>query len=239
MKIVIPGEPISQERARCFMMSKKLKFYNPQASEKNKVKKTIEKYIKNVFLEKNKGMEVAEISVAEFLEVELIFYCLPPKSLSTRKINHVLWGILKCINKKDIDNMVKFYLDCGNQMFWTDDHIITKLKAKKVYSYKPRTEITIMTKKKELSDECYEILSLFNPVDIDDIIQTAECLKSYLYSLGSENLENEKNPSDLKQIASLISELAETHANSLKKVAKLCPRFHERCKTPMEGRVLC
>ena len=49
--------------------------------------------------------------------------------------------------KPDIDNLVKFYMDLMNKVFYVDDSQICALATIKVYSYDdtdpPRTEVTI------------------------------------------------------------------------------------------------
>lgn len=47
------------------------------------------------------------------------------------------------IFKPDIDNLIKFVLDCCNKILYNDDCTITKITASKVYDDNPRTEFTI------------------------------------------------------------------------------------------------
>ena len=46
-------------------------------------------------------------------------------------------------NKPDIDNMLKFVMDAGNNVIWYDDSQIFKVEMEKVYSLSPRTEIIV------------------------------------------------------------------------------------------------
>lgn len=50
--------------------------------------------------------------------------------------------------KKDLDNLLKFSLDCLNRIAWKDDAQICQAEAQKVYSNNPRTEIKIWERKK-------------------------------------------------------------------------------------------
>jgi Holliday junction resolvase RusA-like endonuclease len=43
--------------------------------------------------------------------------------------------------KPDIDNLIKFVMDCGQNILWNDDSTICQIESKKIYSKHPRTEI--------------------------------------------------------------------------------------------------
>lgn len=64
-----------------------------------------------------------------------------PKSLSRKKY----YGLIGTphTNKIDIDNVIKFFLDIGNEILWSDDCLCWKLTASKTYSDKPRVVIDI------------------------------------------------------------------------------------------------
>ena len=47
------------------------------------------------------------------------------------------------INKYDVDNLLKKYLDMFNQNVWLDDRLCFSGKLNKFYSIKPRVEIQI------------------------------------------------------------------------------------------------
>ena len=46
-------------------------------------------------------------------------------------------------NKPDIDNMLKFVMDAGNNVIWYDDSQVWKVEMEKVYSEIPSTTIEI------------------------------------------------------------------------------------------------
>ena len=46
-------------------------------------------------------------------------------------------------NRPDLDNYIKFILDAGLKILWTDDNIITKITACKLYATEPETIIQI------------------------------------------------------------------------------------------------
>lgn len=132
MRIVIEGKPIPQKRPRFARMKGFVKTYDPQSEEK----KTVKTLIKSQVTEKLEGP----------LKVNCIFYLHIPLSFSKKKKQEAIDGVLKPATKSDIDNYVKFYFDCMNGIAWRDDSQVVELKAEKVYSSRPRTEIEIEEK---------------------------------------------------------------------------------------------
>ena len=78
------------------------------------------------------------------LSVALAFYMPIPKSYTKKKKALMQDETYPHTNKPDVDNMIKFYLDC----LPFDDKVIYKTKARKFYSPRPRVEIVIKTKKR-------------------------------------------------------------------------------------------
>ena len=85
----------------------------------------------------------SSLTTAGALSVVLAFYMPIPKSYTKKKKALMQDETYPHTNTPDVDNMVKFYLDC----FPFDDKIIYKIKARKIYSPRPRVEIVIKTKK--------------------------------------------------------------------------------------------
>jgi Holliday junction resolvase RusA-like endonuclease len=78
------------------------------------------------------------------LSVRTDVYLPIPMSWSKKKTAAALSGELRPLSSRsDIDNFVKFALDCMNGQFFGDDHQVVKLSAEKRYSDVPRWEITI------------------------------------------------------------------------------------------------
>lgn len=66
-----------------------------------------------------------------------------PIPLSWSKVKKVRMDGQPHVSKPDIDNLIKFSLDCMNGIVYSDDRFIWSINAKKVYSSIPRTHITI------------------------------------------------------------------------------------------------
>ena len=73
------------------------------------------------------------------VSVVLAFYMPIPKSYTKKKKALMQDDTYPHTNKPDVDNMVKFYLDCMP----FDDKVIYKIKARKLYSPRPRVEIKV------------------------------------------------------------------------------------------------
>jgi len=71
----------------------------------------------------------------EEIHLSLVFTLAPPLSLSKRKKNAILDDPVNhpYIKRPDIDNQIKFLLDCMNEIVFRDDSQITKLTAQKRY----------------------------------------------------------------------------------------------------------
>lgn len=78
------------------------------------------------------------------LSVDTSVFLPIPSSWSKKKTASALSGELRPVSsRQDLDNFIKFSLDCMNGMFFGDDHQVVKLSAEKWYSDVPRWEISI------------------------------------------------------------------------------------------------
>ena len=141
MRIVIPGNPIAKMRPRFARKGKSRMVYNAQETEEGRFLFEVQK-------------QWGQQRIREgALKVICTFYMLRPKSHYGTGKNS---GKLKPSapeyplgKRNDIDNLLKFTLDCLNGVAWKDDCQIIILEAWKVYpKYSlPRTEIFIEEKR--------------------------------------------------------------------------------------------
>jgi len=145
MKFIIEGNPISDARPRHTTMKGKTWNYDPKSKKKlitcRQIKSQILEALKSEDTEIVK--EASDLTQDGYFEVDLIFHLPMPKSFNTKKINAVLQGFKQMNSKPDIDNLVKYYLDCCNKLLYPDDRMITHLTATKCYSENPRTVIFV------------------------------------------------------------------------------------------------
>lgn len=129
--IVIEGDPIA--KARCRVNMKNRRIFDSQLHEKVATRIYIEKAL-------------TEHNIANFFKgpcfADITFY-VPLRKRSKNKEGDY------CYSRPDIDNMVKWFYDCGNGLLYKDDSIIVEEHARKVYSAHPRTIIFF----KELCEE--------------------------------------------------------------------------------------
>ena len=77
-----------------------------------------------------------------FIEVDLIFAFIPPKSWSKKKTSEALEGRIRP-TKSDIDNYIKSVLDSLNTVAYSDDRYVYKVSAIKKYDTEEYIEINI------------------------------------------------------------------------------------------------
>lgn len=212
MKIVIPGDPIPKARART---TKKGFAYDPQWELKKRVIKFIEIQVEEYYQNCKNPQEGYKIAHGDAFKVDWYFYMPIPKSFSQTKRNACKWGFIQHNIKPDRSNLEKFYEDCANGILWKDDCQITRGEVIKKYcdDDKPRTEIHMNTIK-EYNEDFKNIISLFSPTDIQDIVSE------------SNNLFEGEN--SLIKIASFISKMADQHAKKFQQINKKYPGYWKK-----------
>lgn len=138
-QIVIEGRPIAKQRHRIANG----RSYDPQSTEKETVKW--------LMAAKSKGLRL----LSDALSVEFVFSYVKPKS-AKREFHTV---------KPDVDNLIKFYLDCANEILWKDDASVVSVSGTKIYGEKEYTKMVI-SEHKELTDN-YSYQCAFS--DISDL----------------------------------------------------------------------
>lgn len=164
------------------------------------------------FYEKRENaQEGYKLAHGEAFEVNWYFHMPIPKSFNQIKKNACKWGFIEHTSKPDRSNLEKFYEDCANGILWGDDSQITKGEIVKKYCNddKPRTEI-VMKAIKEPNKEMCEIISLFSPQEISELVSDAQSIP-----IGDE-------PS-LNSIGFFISKIADNHASKFAKIKKTYP----------------
>jgi len=126
-EILLEGEPIPLQRHRTTIRNGKQHQFDPQAKKKL--------VIRNILYHRLEQLTPSK----EKITISLKFYFYRPPSMRNRtneeleKISHT--------RKPDLDNCIKFILDCGNGLLWEDDCQISEIYAFKAWSNHPRTEI--------------------------------------------------------------------------------------------------
>ena len=122
---IVEGKPIPLARPRLSRHTT----YNPQSHLLKEFNLVIDSQ------NPNKSMFIGPI------EMNVVFYMPIPKSWSKKKQDEVYATFHK--KRPDISNLIKFVEDGVQGVLYDDDCIISSVTAQKIYSFKPRTELTI------------------------------------------------------------------------------------------------
>lgn len=134
--LVIPGIPQTKLRPRFSRFKGKVRTYDSQAEEKDTFKWQLKARMRN------------EVIITEPIKINIMFYMPIPKSTAGKKRVLMLDGTVKHTKKPDLDNVLKFALDCMNNIVYDDDKQIYSATTAKYYAIEPRTEITLTWKEK-------------------------------------------------------------------------------------------
>lgn len=227
LKFTILGDPISQARHRSRVLPNGgLQSYDPLQQQKKGIANVL---LAQLIEQRNSQnpeikLEASNLLLGEFYELDISMYQPISVSWPKSKQNRILWHLETLPSSKDLDNLAKFYLDCANGILFPDDHLITKLTVSKTYSLNPRTEIKIMAKKNTKSD-LQQLLELFNPVEMDDIINILDSIAHH-YNLYSSSESDEERMSHLLPIHENLKELV---INNSPKIKKILAIYNKKC----------
>ena len=140
VKFVVLGEPQGKGRPR--FVSR----FNPGTGkafgQAHTPEKTIvyENLIKTEYAIQTKNFRFPDDAM---LDMRIIAYYSIPKSVSKKKRNEMLIGMIRPTKKPDMDNVMKVVADSLNQVAYKDDTQIVDAQCRKFYSEQPRVEVFI------------------------------------------------------------------------------------------------
>jgi Holliday junction resolvase RusA-like endonuclease len=138
----IEGDPVQKNRARHHVVKNKddtVNFVQTYSDQKD-----IEKFYKIQIWNQFKQLPFeGHVSIRVKFGVKR-----PASHYGTGKNAGIVKPLFKNAipSKKDLDNMIKFLLDCCNGITWKDDHQVVKIMAEKVYTEKPFTRMHFIDK---------------------------------------------------------------------------------------------
>lgn len=127
MHYILPGDPTPLARVRVNHATHK--FYDGQSHIKLVTSITLQQQ----HAEQPKFTGPISLAVTFFMPI-------PTSASGVKKKS--LMGKPHC-SKSDLDNLIKYILDCGNKILYQDDAIVAIIEARKVYDANPRTEFTL------------------------------------------------------------------------------------------------
>ena len=133
LSITIPGVPVAKSRPRLSTRGGFARAYTPAKTRH---------YEDMIRCEAANAMG-NRAPLDEPVSVMITAYVAPPKSLSKKRRQEALDGILKPVTRPDLDNYAKTGMDGCNAIVFRDDSLVTDLIVRKRYSERPRLTITI------------------------------------------------------------------------------------------------
>lgn len=233
MRFVIPGNPISKKRHRYFVRKIKnnhtIQNYDPQSEEKKLVQGQLAyqltKYLMSSVPEIAK--EASNLANNCAFEVDLTFYMSISESSTNSIRNAKSWNLIEHTLKPDLDNLEKFYLDCGIGILFPDDRYVTKVTKKKLFSDNPRTEIDIYIKKETKLP--YNTTILAPIIDKKQLLELAKDL-SFLSNLGFnyyDQMPEEQQMAYIESLASFLMRFAPKWSGILTKISKKTEKLNQ------------
>ncbi len=132
LNVVIPGVPVAKARPRFVRRGRFVSAFNPQESAEGRWLWELRQLIPAAW---------EPMDGPVYLSLEFVMPI--PASVSKRRRASMEAGEGHT-KKPDLDNCVKFVLDCCNGLLWWDDKQIVRLSALKRYGAEPGTRIIVM-----------------------------------------------------------------------------------------------
>lgn len=181
--------------------------YDPQDEEKRAVEIVMLQYAKQG------KHEIFKTPV----KLAIYFYCRPLKSKKIINLWHSHWHT----SKPDIDNMVKFYLDCANGIVFDDDRQVVSIVANKYYSEKPRTEMIVTELPlNEIDEQDKNILYNFSPKELKELSRDSLELSEYFENI-ERVAEEGLDKYDASVASSVLINFSKKWSKLLSKVSKI------------------
>ena len=136
-KIRIAGVPVPLKRSRARLCSNKIIMYDDQTREKKDFRKKLLVEMLNDGLQPYLEDDYKKCYYRLFIGFVLPYPKEKKETERIKKNNDI------CYKKPDLDNLIKFVLDCGNELIWKDDSEIHSIVSNKTYGDEPYTYIEV------------------------------------------------------------------------------------------------
>lgn len=136
--ISIDETPVSWKRAGVYIRKGLVTIYDKQTKEKKKTR---------FFLK----TQYTDPIISGPLMLNIEFFMPMPKSTPKRTKQDMLSGKIFHSKKPDIDNLLKYLLDCMTNIVFVDDAQVRMVQVKKTYSDNPRTELIVFPLEEQIS----------------------------------------------------------------------------------------
>lgn len=150
MIIEIPGKPIPLARPRFWASGSKFGARDGQKMEKAVVRGTMVIALREALNSEIKAsvVDASKLASAPCFSILMQFIFTFPKSWSKKKVSDQKDNLENGITivhpiKPDLDNLIKFYLDCATGVIWDDDAKVTRIAAQKCYGIEAKTILNV------------------------------------------------------------------------------------------------
>lgn len=221
---IIPGNPIAKMRARHSTRGGFVRTYDPQEAQKQETRNILQRQL-NDWQKNDEFKEMAlNLNCSDFFLLALHAHIPYPKSLTNSKRNRLAW-VGNATSKPDLDNIVKYYLDCANGILFPDDKQIIYLSCRKSYHEIPKTIITIEGKKAMDLDKTDfgEIFLLFRPHELCEFVNEIKKIVFFTTQLTNAHWDDRKLE-DTQNAAEELVLFAQKYADKLAKIKKMYPK---------------
>ncbi len=140
IQFTVPGEPVGKGRPRVVNHGGFSKAYTPE--------KTViyENLVKTEYGIQTKGFRFPDDAA---IRMKIVAFYAIPKSVSRKKRELMLSGMIRPTKKPDVDNLTKIIADSINTIAYRDDAQIVECYCSKYYSDTPRVEVKLQGMKGE------------------------------------------------------------------------------------------
>ena len=221
MEIIFDHAPIAKMRHR---HQKNGFTYDPQNRTKKEVRKKMVCFINGELKRSIEGaMLIGEICASTAFLLRFVFEFPIPESDPIYVKNLKQWNLIEHNIKPDLSNLMKFYEDCANSIFFQDDSMIIACQMIKKYSSenKPRVIMTLIPQKTNLSKKSQEVLEVINPSRLRELMKACHTLTT-LPLMQLEDSPNDKKTEYLDYISTTLVKFASEFSNDLVKIKRKC-----------------
>lgn len=134
MKIIIPGDPIPQQRPRLYRRYGKSGAWDPNGKQKDQIKRYVQQWM---------AARYPSYMPLTSCRLSFVWHMPIPKSVTKRDIPKYQSGLHRHTSKPDVDNLAKLYMDCLTGIIYADDNCASLGFAVKLYHLEPKTIILI------------------------------------------------------------------------------------------------